>query len=225
MVPCPWFEGALHLGRTHALAAGIHLTITGEWSNYHWQPLTDASSITTESGYMYPDYESLAAVADADDIYREYKAQIAFLKKRGWKITHIDSHMLMPYLLDDSPHTAGVRDIIETVAKEEGLPYLYGCNGDRFRYFESFSIMSGMNYQEVLAYLDTLGDGIHYLGSHCGTDSAEQRNIARPEDENYPWARNYRVSDLAITTSMQFRHDLQERGITLLSMDRFLGMI
>ncbi|MCK4748086.1 MAG: ChbG/HpnK family deacetylase, partial [Bacteroidales bacterium] len=55
MVPCPWFPEAVSmLNKNPGLDVGIHITLTSEWENIKWGPLTHAPSISDEDGYFFP---------------------------------------------------------------------------------------------------------------------------------------------------------------------------
>src|SRR5215831_6699074 len=44
MVPCPWFrEIASAAAEDGSLDVGVHLTLTSEWSQYRWAPLSTHS--------------------------------------------------------------------------------------------------------------------------------------------------------------------------------------
>ena len=55
MVVCPWFpEAAKLLNDNPTIDVGLHLTITSEWENIKWRPLTNCPSLTDANGYFYP---------------------------------------------------------------------------------------------------------------------------------------------------------------------------
>ena len=55
MVPCGWFPEAVKmLNENPGLDVGVHVTLTSEWENIKWRPLTHAPSLTDEDGYFYP---------------------------------------------------------------------------------------------------------------------------------------------------------------------------
>jgi hypothetical protein len=54
MVPGDYFmEAANMLKDNPGLDAGIHLTLTSEWENIKWGPLTNAPSLVDEKGYFF----------------------------------------------------------------------------------------------------------------------------------------------------------------------------
>src|SRR4029078_6203134 len=55
IVPSPWFPEAVKLlAKEPGIDVGVHLTLTSEWENIKWRPLTDCPSLTDSSGYFYP---------------------------------------------------------------------------------------------------------------------------------------------------------------------------
>ena len=56
MVPAPWFPEAVRMLKDNpGLDVGVHLTLTSEWDNCKWRPLTGPSSITDADGILFPD--------------------------------------------------------------------------------------------------------------------------------------------------------------------------
>ena len=58
MVPCPWYpEIAREAAGDASLDLGVHLTLTSEWTDYRWAPLTRAgqgSGLVDAEGYFPP---------------------------------------------------------------------------------------------------------------------------------------------------------------------------
>ncbi len=51
----PWFPEAARLLRENpGLDVGLHLTLTSEWDNVKWRPLTTAPSLVGKDGYFHP---------------------------------------------------------------------------------------------------------------------------------------------------------------------------
>jgi predicted glycoside hydrolase/deacetylase ChbG (UPF0249 family) len=41
MMPCSWVPGFVHFLKTHPeIDAGLHITLTSEWKDYRWGPLS-----------------------------------------------------------------------------------------------------------------------------------------------------------------------------------------
>jgi predicted glycoside hydrolase/deacetylase ChbG (UPF0249 family) len=50
MTPTPWFPEAIKfLEQNPGLDVGVHLTLTSEWENIKWRPLTSYNSLTDEN--------------------------------------------------------------------------------------------------------------------------------------------------------------------------------
>ena len=92
----------VHLGRAPRRAAdrtldlGVHLTLTSEWPQYRWGPLTTvsrASGLVDEQGYFPRNCLELRPrlVVEAAEV--EFRAQIDRALAAGIDVTHLDTHM------------------------------------------------------------------------------------------------------------------------------------
>src|SRR5262245_41714056 len=46
MMPCPWVPGFIHFLKQHPeVDAGLHLTLTSEWKDYRWPPLSGKTKV------------------------------------------------------------------------------------------------------------------------------------------------------------------------------------
>ena len=104
MAPCPWFPEAVRLLMENPeLDVGVHLTITSEWSNIKWRPLTCCPSLVDEDGYFYPmiwpnqNFPAGSALHEArwkiGEIEQEMRAQIELIKKHIPWVSHLGCHM------------------------------------------------------------------------------------------------------------------------------------
>lgn len=94
MMPCPEAEEAVKFSINNPeYAIGIHTTLTSEWKDYRWKPLTDGKSLVDEQGYMWHDSTLVEKNAKSDEIEKEVRAQIDKAHKMGMKPSHIDNHM------------------------------------------------------------------------------------------------------------------------------------
>ena len=104
MVPCPAFkEAARMLCENPGLDVGIHLTMTSEWSNLKWGPLTYAPSLVDSNGHFfqevwtYGELDSSQVFSEADwkleEVERELRAQIDTALAYIPHCSHLSSHM------------------------------------------------------------------------------------------------------------------------------------
>lgn len=103
LVPSPWFPEAVRLLKENpGVDVGIHLTLTSEWDNIKWRPLTCCPSLQDSSGYFYPmiwadknypDNNLLAHHWKLSEIEKVWRAQIGLGLKMIPRITHISGHM------------------------------------------------------------------------------------------------------------------------------------
>jgi predicted glycoside hydrolase/deacetylase ChbG (UPF0249 family) len=107
MAPCPWFrEIAEAAAADPALDLGVHLTLTSEWAQYRWRPLSTASrasGLIDDDGYFWRDVASLRAHLVPEAAEAELRAQIECVLAAGMHPTHIDAHMaaaMLPELID-----------------------------------------------------------------------------------------------------------------------------
>lgn len=76
--------------------AGLHLTLTSEWSEYRWPSLSGKSAapgLTDTEGAMWPSVEDVIKHASADEVEKEIRAQIDRARSMGFEPTHFDTHM------------------------------------------------------------------------------------------------------------------------------------
>jgi predicted glycoside hydrolase/deacetylase ChbG (UPF0249 family) len=95
MVPCPWFPELAAIARNRPdLDIGVHLTLTAEFPNFRWRPLTGVSDngLTDTDGFMWRGVAG-ARNADPQAVEAEFRAQIVTALDAGIDVTHLDAHM------------------------------------------------------------------------------------------------------------------------------------
>jgi hypothetical protein len=96
-MPCPWVPGFVHFLKQHpGIDAGIHLTLTSEWSEYRWASITGKAvtpGLTDSEGDLWPSVEDVVKHASADEVEKEIRAQLDRARSMGFEPTHLDSHM------------------------------------------------------------------------------------------------------------------------------------
>lgn len=97
MMPCPWVPGFVHYLKEHpTIDAGLHLTLTSEWKDYRWGPLSGISvtpGLVDSEGALWPSVPEVVSHASPDEVEKEITAQIERARKMGFEPTHLDSHM------------------------------------------------------------------------------------------------------------------------------------
>jgi predicted glycoside hydrolase/deacetylase ChbG (UPF0249 family) len=230
MVPCPWFGAAARVCAANPrFDVGIHLTLTSEWPDFRWRPLTGPQpGLTGEDGTFCRSSEELFASIDATRAHAELRAQIAWARSSGLQPTHLDSHMmtlwgpsLMPtyaqLAIDEKLPLLFLRRSAEAwVAR--GHPREVGVAAEQTaRRLESagFPLFDKMvmlpldrvedRVAQAIALIDELPTGLSMLLAHPAADSPELRAGAAD------WAA--RVADFQALTSPRLAAYLKQSGI------------
>lgn len=97
MMPCSWISGFFRYLKDHPdTDAGVHLTLTSEWEDYRWGPLSGKSvtpGLVDNEGALWASVEEVVKNASADEVEKEIRAQIERARVMGFEPTHLDSHM------------------------------------------------------------------------------------------------------------------------------------
>lgn len=97
MMPCSWVEQFdKEWKKNPHWDAGLHLTLTSEWDNYRWGPVSgfqQVPGLVDASGYMWGDVKDVVLNASPEEVDKEIRAQLALAERMGMKPTHLDSHM------------------------------------------------------------------------------------------------------------------------------------
>lgn len=157
MTNTPSFEHAVKLAKENpTLGVGVHLVLT------YLKPLsTDVSSLTDENGNFYrPDaYRTGLAIAEPDELYKEWDTQIQKFLDTGIQPTHLDSHHHAHALNEQH------QDVILQLAEKYDLPIRGNLETDKaYRtttYFEpAFDTISVLDTVEQVHYLNSLFERI-----------------------------------------------------------------
>ena len=97
MMPTPWVPEIVHYIKAHPETdAGLHLTLTSEWSEYRWGPLAGVPAVpglVDSEGAMWSSVAAVVTHAKADEVDREMRAQLERAERMGFHPTHLDTHM------------------------------------------------------------------------------------------------------------------------------------
>ncbi|HEX2850841.1 MAG TPA: ChbG/HpnK family deacetylase [Acidimicrobiales bacterium] len=209
MVPCPWFDEAAALAREHRLPLGIHQTLTCEWDHLRWRPLTAGPSLVGPDGTFHRTVADARDAIDRDDAIIEIEAQTERFLAAGLDLTYYDVHMgvIAP-------------EAYEVVAERRRVPFLYPGIPASLT-FGSIRMLSerpaAVKKEWMLRYLERRAaePGLHLLVAHCAVAGDEIGSITRADSAVFPWAEEYRVSDLAVLTDPEVRAAVDDLGIEL----------
>ena len=95
MVVGPWFlDAAEMLCDNPGLDVGVHLTLTSEWANYKWGPITNGPSLVTEDGYFPISNDRFTALEpSSEEIEAELRRQIELAIEHIPQVSHVSFHM------------------------------------------------------------------------------------------------------------------------------------
>jgi hypothetical protein len=206
MVPCPWFPEAIRLVRETGLPSGVHLTLTAEWTNLRWRPLTRGASLRADDGAFPRTRAEAFARWDPVEVLAEVGAQMAAFTAQGGAATHVDSHM-------------GVltRELADALIARYGLPCL-DVDAVVGAQFDSVGILGGQPDKQrwLLDHLAGLGRGRHLLVGHPAVGGPELAALTDgPESRALEHGR---AGDLAVLTSRATREAVARLGIDLVAL-------
>lgn len=213
MVPCPSFDEAAELAKRWAIPVGLHSTLTAEWDELRWGPLSDGKSLAQADGTFYRDVESASANIDVDEAGEELVLQAERMIERGLDLLYIDTHM---GLVCPAAY--------ELVCARFDRRFLWPMVENHVP-LTSYAVLSprhsAIKRTWLMDYLSKLGPGDHFLQTHPGVAGKELRGLAPANAPNVDWAENYRASDLALLTSPAVIARVEELGIELVTVAEF----
>ncbi len=220
LVTGPWFEEAAQMLRDHpGLDAGVHLTLTSEWSNLKWRPLTQASSLVDEDGYFFPmiwrnrNFPELGYLKSVDwnlsEVEAEWRAQIELAKKKIPQLSHLSGHMGCQNI---SPEA---RELMFKLAEEYELDIHLEQAGVKWAPSWSGNQYSGEEKEErFLQMLQSLEQGDWLVVEHPGYDVLELQTVGHKGYENVAADR---AGVTKVFTSERVAEYLQSNNIELIS--------
>lgn len=182
MPTTPWFPQAAALLKAHPqIDVGIHLTLTSEWDNLKWGPLTHAPSLVDENGYFYPfiwpnnNYPGQHLKDKPwklEEVEREFRAQIEkVLKHLPWA-SHLSAHMGCTGLSEE------VQALTQRLANEYKLNIDLKAKGVQGVGYQGPKRTSAEKKAAFMAMLKSLESGKTYLFvDHPALDTPEVRNV------------------------------------------------
>ncbi len=216
MVPCPWAREAA--GRHRGEDVGVHLTLTAEYDQYRWGPITHAPSLLDGDGGFPRTVVDMWEHADLDEVRRECRAQVERAILWGFDVSHLDSHMqalqLRPEFFDvyldlAIEYQLPLRLTDESTQRAIGFPFrrLAADEGVLFP-DHVISVGPGESRRVVEKAIFDLAPGVTEIHVHPAVDTPEIRAVS---ERWGGW-----VDDLDLLTSPDLRSLIERSGATLI---------
>jgi len=236
MVPCPWLTEVAEYAKAHPEAdLGLHLTLTSEWKNYRWGPVSprdQVASLLDPLGYLFSDAREAVLHIKPEEAEREVRAQVETALKMGIHPTHLDSHM---GTLFTKP---AMMAVLANVAHEYHMPFLVlkipGMPPDMYSALKPTDVILDRVFmaappiqpEQWLRYythiLTTLPAGVSELIVHLAHDDAEMQAVTVDHPD---YGSAWRQRDFNVMTSPEFRQALEENHITLVTWRKLGGLL
>jgi CubicO group peptidase (beta-lactamase class C family) len=228
MPVCAWFPEAVRMLRENpGLDVGVHLTLTSEWENVKWRPLTHCPSLVDKDGNFYPMMnahkaypgqsvkENLSGLKLAE-VEQEFRAQIELALRHIPQVTHLTGHM------GATGFTPEVNELVKRLAAEYGLSSIdrAGSAEDYSFQYVGYDGPHGTLEEKKASFIGTLKKmekGRRYLFlDHPAYDDAEMSTVFHVGYENVA-ADRQGVTDLL--KSEEVKNVIRERGIKLIDIN------
>jgi len=219
MVPCAWLPEAVKmLNENPGLDVGVHVTLTSEWDNIKWRPITSAPSLTDADGYFYPTIWPRkgapvgTALRDAgwklDEIEKEIRAQIEMAKRKVPRVSHLSFHM------GCSDWDPKVKEVCAKLAKEYSLDIPPSAGALRGAGGFGDAKTAAARTERFIRMLEGLKPGTYLFVEHPGLDTPEMQAIGHSGYEDVAQDRQA-VTD--VFTSGQVKKAIKDLKIELIS--------
>jgi hypothetical protein len=219
MVVTPWFPETVKLIKQNpGLDVGLHLTLTSEWENIKWRPLTNCPSLTDSNGYFYPmitpntNYPGQSILENKwriEEIEKELRAQIELgIKNIPW-ISHITAHMGWTRISGE------VKELEKKLANEYDIKIDLEELEVISVYYDGPSRTLSDKVDGFVKMLNKLEAGKTYMFlDHPGLDNEELRAQFHI---GYEYVAQDRQGVTDLFTSEKVKQVIKEKGILLIS--------
>ncbi|MDR1524768.1 MAG: ChbG/HpnK family deacetylase, partial [Tannerella sp.] len=224
MTVTPWFpEAAKMLRENPGIDAGIHLTLTSEWENMKWRPLTQCPGLTDRNGYFYPMIYPHPAYPGQSvtenkwnirEIEQEFRAQIELGLENIPQASHFTGHM------GSLRFDKEVADMVHRLSGEYGLAFV---EGDELREkYNAASVTYDGPHKTAsdkiagfIRMLDKLEAGKNYIFvDHPAFDNDEMETVGHT---GYDRVAEDRQGVTDLLASNEVKRAIREKGIELIN--------
>jgi predicted glycoside hydrolase/deacetylase ChbG (UPF0249 family) len=220
MVPCAWFPEAVKmLAENPGLDVGVHISITSEWENIKWGPVSNAPSLTDRNGYFFPmiwpndgrpgDLNLKSQNWKIEEIEQEIRAQIEMAIRNVPRVSHLSCHM------GCSGWDPKVQEVYNKLAKEYGLEINPTDLGAKRFPLEEKGETLDERIDNFIAALQKLEPGNTYFYiEHPGLDTPEMQAYGHIGYENVATDRDMVTKTY---TNEKVKEIIKQRNIKLIS--------
>ena len=224
MVVTPWFpEAARMLRENPGIDVGLHLTITSEWDNIKWRPLTNCPSLKDSNGYFLPmmgknaNYPGLGILENKwniAEVEQEFRAQIELALRNVPQISHLSGHM------GSTGFDPEVVKLVMRLAAEYDLPAVDRAGATQEYAFNHAGYdgpkrTSAEKESAFIRMLDKLEAGKNYMFiDHPALDNVEMESVGHIGYEDVALDRQG-VTDM--WTSPKVKQAIADKGIELIN--------
>lgn len=219
MVPCQWFPEAVRLlAENPGLDVGVHLTLTSEWENMKWRPLTRAPSLVDADGYFYPmvwpnsNLPPRSSIKESrwnlGEIEAELRTQIETALRHVPRVSHLSAHMGFTGL------DPAIADLLKRLAKEYRLET--ESSTGRLKRLPGWGSTKAAaeRIAQFAKNIESLEPGTYLFVEHPGLDVPEMRAIGH---KGYEDVAVDRAAVTTVFTSPEVRAAIARKGVKLLS--------
>lgn len=217
MPPCAWFlEAVKILNENPRFDVGIHLTLTSEWSNVKWRPLTHCPSLVDEDGYFFPmvwknaNFSAGSSIQESDwsldEIEQELRAQIEISLKHVPHVSHISTHMGF------SNFDPKIGELVAHLAKEYNLD----VDMEGIKRFTGWSRDDAYEdrIDKFCENLENLTPGKYLFVEHPGYEGEEMKTVGHSGYNNVATDREWVTR---VLTSEKVKKTIKKKNIRLIS--------
>jgi predicted glycoside hydrolase/deacetylase ChbG (UPF0249 family) len=226
MVPCAWFPEAVKmLAENPGLDVGIHISITSEWENIKWRPVSNAPSLTDKNGYFFPmiwpndgrpgDLNLKSQEWKIEEIEQEMRAQIEMAIRNVPRVSHLSCHM------GCSGWDPKVQEVYNKLAKEYGLEINPGDFGaKRFPLADKGETLDERIDNFITALQKLEPGNTYFYVEHPGLDTPEMQAYGHTGYENVATDRDMVTKTY---TNKKVKQIIKQRNIKLISYKDLLA--
>jgi chitin disaccharide deacetylase len=219
MVPCAWYPEAVKLlNENPGLDVGVHLTLTSEWSNVKWRPLTQVPSLVDSSGFFFPmvwqreDFPPNTSIQKSEwkieEIEKELRAQIEMAMRDVPHVSHMGGHMGFAGLDPE------IEKLVNRLRKEYGLEA--GASRGSTQRFPGWGDAKTLQERidNFAENLENLEPGTYLFIDHPAKDTPEMQAVRHKGYDHVAQDRDWVTR---VFTSEKVRKVIKKKNIQLIS--------